>query len=93
MKTLIAIMLLFGGQLLNTAPPRRQVPRRPVRRRRQISPQIKSSPRSVPENPVVGPRASGSVTGKDGEAGNIGVYRRYSRTPSSRKTSRSKPDR
>ena len=38
----------------------------------------------------VGPRASGFVTGKDGEAGDIGVYRRCSRTPSSRKTSRSK---
>ncbi|MCP4453681.1 MAG: hypothetical protein GY809_19650, partial [Planctomycetes bacterium] len=45
------------------------------------------------ENPVVGPRASGFVTGKDGEAGDIGVYRRYSRTQSSRGTSRSKPDR
>jgi len=33
------------------------------------------------------------VTGKDGEAGDIGVYRRCSRTQSSRKTSRSKPDR
>ena len=33
------------------------------------------------------------MTGKDGEAGDIGVYRRYSRTQSSRKTSRSKPDR
>ena len=50
-------------------------------------------PRSVSENPVVGPRASGFVTGKDGEAGDIGVYRRYSRTQSSRKTSGSKPDR
>jgi hypothetical protein len=49
--------------------------------------------RSVSENPVVGPRASGFVTGKDGQAGDIGVYRRYSRTQSSRKTSRSKPDR
>jgi len=64
--------------------------------------------RSVSENPVVGPRASGflelfhllvdqgsrcCVTGKDGEAGDIGVYRRCSRTQSSRKTSRSKPDR
>jgi hypothetical protein len=48
---------------------------------------------SVSENPVVGPRASGLVTGKDGEAGDIGVYRRCSRTQSSRKTSRSKPDR
>jgi hypothetical protein len=48
--------------------------------------------RSVSENPVVGPRASGFSTGKDGEAGDIGVYRRYSRTQSSRKTSRSKPD-
>ncbi len=45
------------------------------------------------ENPVVGPRASVFSTGKDGEAGDIGVYRRYSRTQSSRKTSRSKPDR
>jgi len=33
------------------------------------------------------------VTGKDGEAGDISVYRRWSRTPTSRKTSRSKPDR
>jgi len=33
------------------------------------------------------------VTGKDGEAGDIAVYRRWSRTPTSRKTSRSKPDR
>jgi CubicO group peptidase (beta-lactamase class C family) len=52
-----------------------------------------STLRSVSENPVVGPRASGFVTGKDGEAGDIAVYRRYSRTQSSRKTSRSKPDR
>jgi hypothetical protein len=52
-----------------------------------------AQPRSVSENPVVGPRASGFVTGKDGEVGDIGVYRRCSRTPSSRKTSRSKPDR
>jgi two-component system, OmpR family, heavy metal sensor histidine kinase CusS len=51
------------------------------------------STRSVSENPVVGPRASGFLTGKDGEAGDIGVYRRYSRTQSSPKTSRSKPDR
>ncbi len=69
------------------------------------------SPRSVSENPVVGPRASGFGTGKDGEnsgsgatrtakrceltqeAGDIGVYRRYSRTQSSCKISRSKPDR
>ncbi len=51
------------------------------------------TPRSVSENPVVGPRASVFVTGKDGEAGDIGVYRRYSRTQSSHKTSRSKPDR
>jgi poly(3-hydroxybutyrate) depolymerase len=49
--------------------------------------------RSVSENPVVGPRASGFVTGKDGEAGDIGAYRRCSRTQSSRETSRSKPDR
>jgi hypothetical protein len=49
--------------------------------------------RSVSENPVVGPRASGFVAGKDGEAGDIAVYRRYSRTQSSRKISRSKPDR
>ena len=49
--------------------------------------------RSVSENPDVGPRASGFVAGKDGEAGDIGVYRRYSRTQSSRKTSHSKPDR
>ena len=49
--------------------------------------------RSLSENPVVGPRASGFVTGKDGEAGDIAVYRRWSRTPTSRKTSRSKPDR
>ena len=49
--------------------------------------------RSVSENPVVGPRASGFSTGKDGEAGDIGVYRRCSRTQSSRTTSRSKPDR
>ncbi len=49
--------------------------------------------RSVSENPVVGQRASGFSTGKDGEAGDIAVYRRYSRTQSSRKTSRSKPDR
>ena len=49
--------------------------------------------RSVSENLVVGPRASGFVTGKDGEAGDIGVYRRCSRTQSSRKTSRVKPDR
>jgi haloalkane dehalogenase len=52
-----------------------------------------STLRSVSKNPVVGPRASGFVTGKDGEAGDIGAYRRYSRTQSSRKTSRSKPDR
>jgi hypothetical protein len=39
---------------------------------------------SVSENPVVGPRASGFVTGKDGEAGDIDAYRRYSRTQSSR---------
>jgi diacylglycerol kinase (ATP) len=50
-------------------------------------------PRSVSENPVVGPRASDFSTGKDGEAGDIGVYRRCSRTQSSRKTNRSKPDR
>ncbi|MCF7974920.1 MAG: Gfo/Idh/MocA family oxidoreductase [Phycisphaerae bacterium] len=50
-------------------------------------------PRSVSENPVVGPRASGLVTDKDGEAGDIGANRRCSRTQSSRKTSRSKPDR
>ncbi len=54
-------------------------------------------PRSVSENPVVGPRASGLVTGKDGEAGDIAVYRRYSSRctsgQSSRETSRSKPDR
>jgi TonB family protein len=50
-------------------------------------------PRSVSENLVVGPRASGFVTDKDGEAGDIGVYRRCSRTQSSRKTSRPKPDR
>ena len=49
--------------------------------------------RSLSENPVVGPKASGFVTGKDGEAGDIAVYRRWSRTPTSRKTSRSKPDR
>ena len=49
--------------------------------------------RSLSENPVVGPRASGFATGKDGEAGDIAVYRRWSRTPTSRKTSRSKPDR
>ena len=49
--------------------------------------------RSLSEDPVVGPRASGFVTGKDGEAGDIAVYRRYSRTPTSRKTSRSKPGR
>ena len=49
--------------------------------------------RSVLENPVVRPRASVFSTGKDGEAGDVGVYRRYSRTQSSRKTSRSKPDR
>ena len=49
--------------------------------------------RSVSGNPVVGPRASGCVTGKDGKAGDIGVYRRYSRTQSSHRTSRSKPDR
>ncbi|MCF7974113.1 MAG: U32 family peptidase, partial [Phycisphaerae bacterium] len=60
--------------------------------------QLGLCPRSVSENPVVGPpaprgRASGFVTGKDGEAGDIGVYRRYSRTQSSCKTSRSKPDR
>ncbi|NQV32877.1 MAG: hypothetical protein HQ515_09295 [Phycisphaeraceae bacterium] len=36
------------------------------------------------ENPVVGPRASVFSTGKDGEAGDIYVYRRYSRTQSSR---------
>ena len=51
--------------------------------------------RSVSENSVVGPRANGflelsyslldqgsrsCVTGKDGEAGDVGVYRRYSRT-------------
>ncbi len=33
------------------------------------------------------------VTGKDGEADDIGVYRRCGRTPSGRKTSRSQPDR
>ena len=33
------------------------------------------------------------MTGKDSEAGDIAVYRRCSRTPTSRKTSRSKPDR
>ena len=49
--------------------------------------------RSVSENPVVGPRASISSTGKDGEAGDIDAYRRCSRTQSSRRTSRSKPDR
>ncbi len=49
--------------------------------------------RSVSENPVVGSRASVFSTGKDGEAGDVGLYRRYSRTQSSRKTSRSKPDR
>ena len=49
--------------------------------------------RSVSENPVVGPRASVSVTGKYGEAGDIGAYRRYSRTPSRRRATRSKPDR
>ena len=63
-------------------------------------------PRSVSENPVVGPRASGFLElfylladqgsrcyspGKDGEAGDIAVYHRCSRTQSSRKTSRSKP--
>jgi hypothetical protein len=71
-----------------------------------------NSGRSVSGNPVVGPRASGCVTGKDGEnrgfpgskrtakrcqitqeAGDIGVTRRYSRTQSSHRTSRSKPDR
>jgi len=51
-----------------------------------------SKPRSLSENLVVGPRASGFVTGKDGEAGDTAVYRRWSRTPTSRKTSRSKPD-
>jgi hypothetical protein len=70
------------------------------------------SPRSVSENPVVGPPAPRSVsdflelfyllvdqgsrcgvTGKDGEAGDIGVYLRCGRTQSIRKTSRSKPDR
>jgi len=54
---------------------------------------VKRLPRSLSENPVVGPRASGFVTGKDGEAGDIAVYRRWSQTPTSRKTSRSKPDR
>ncbi|MCP4450108.1 MAG: hypothetical protein GY809_01495 [Planctomycetes bacterium] len=54
---------------------------------------MKATKRSVSENPVVGPRASVFLAGKDGEAGDIGVYRRCSRTPSSRKTSRSKPDR
>jgi len=47
----------------------------------------------VSENPVVGPRASGFAAGKDGEAGDIAVYRRCSRTQSSHETSRSKPDR
>ena len=41
----------------------------------------------------MGPRASGFLTGKDGEAGDIAAYRRCSGTQSSRKTSRSKPDR
>ena len=33
----------------------------------------KTSTRSVSENPVVGPRASGFLTGKDGEAGPLGI--------------------
>ena len=57
------------------------------------APHMTVQARSVSENPVVGPRASGFGTGKDGEAGDIGAYRRYSRTQSSRETSRSKPDR
>ena len=58
-----------------------------------LQPAVIYTARSVSENPVVGPRASGFVTGKDGEAGDIGAYRRCSRTQSSRETSRSKPDR
>jgi hypothetical protein len=46
----------------------------------------RSTPRSASENPVVSPRASGFSTGKDGEAGDIGVYRRCSWTQSSRTT-------
>ena len=44
----------------------------------------------------MGARSSGFVTGKDGEAGDIAVYRRCpppAETPTSRITSRSKPDR
>lgn len=54
---------------------------------------INRESRSASENPVVGPRASGFVTGKDGEACDIGEYRRHIRTPSSCKTRCSKPDR
>ncbi len=62
-----------------------------------VAVKFKPSSRSVSENPIVGPRASGFSTGKDGEAGDIGVYRRCSSRctsgQSSRTTSRSKPDR
>ena len=85
-----------GG--LTAASPRHGPSAPPVRDNRRADgiSLARRHPRSLSENPVVGPRASGFVTGKDGEAGDIAVYRRCpppAETPTSRKTSRSKPDR
>lgn len=44
MKTLVAITLLFGGQLSIAAQPATRVPRRPARRSRRILRQSRPSP-------------------------------------------------